>query len=102
MEKCYPPEWEHDPENGIQMVLAKVPYRETWEAMEMLKEKGLVKNIGATPHPHPPLRARLFEFLRFFPRKVGIVATHACTWHLLHMEDYFVTFHPTHLITYHH
>ena len=45
-EERYPPEWEFEPGKG--MVLADVPYRETWEAMEKLKAQGLVKNIGVS------------------------------------------------------
>jgi D-xylose reductase len=43
----YPPEWIHDPNAASpRMEGADVPIHETWEAMENLVAKGLVKNIG--------------------------------------------------------
>ncbi|WP_426370378.1 aldo/keto reductase [Pseudocolwellia sp. HL-MZ7] len=43
----YPPEWIMDPESETpEMVIAPVPLQETWQAMEALSEKGLVKEIG--------------------------------------------------------
>jgi diketogulonate reductase-like aldo/keto reductase len=48
-EKRYPPEWIFDPDAADpQMVLSDVPISETWAAMENLKKKGLVKNIGVS------------------------------------------------------
>lgn len=50
IEKNYPPEWIHDaavPELN-RMILADVPYSETWAAMEGLVESGLCKNIGVS------------------------------------------------------
>jgi len=47
IEVRYPPEWIHDPSApNPKMELANVPIRETWEAMEALIGKGLVRNIG--------------------------------------------------------
>lgn len=46
-EHRYPPEWEHEPGKEA-MVLANVPYQETWEAMENLVAKGLVRSIGVS------------------------------------------------------
>ncbi|KAJ2162500.1 D-xylose reductase [Coemansia sp. RSA 552] len=40
----YPPEWHYEP--GGEVIPVKVPFRETWEAMEALYEEGLAKNIG--------------------------------------------------------
>jgi diketogulonate reductase-like aldo/keto reductase len=46
-EERYPPEWVHDPKaKEPKMEFANVSNRETWEAMEQLVEKGLVRNIG--------------------------------------------------------
>lgn len=43
----YPPEWLHDPDAAEpRMQPARVPIRETWEAMEALVRDGLVRNIG--------------------------------------------------------
>jgi D-xylose reductase len=43
----YPPEWIADPSaENPQMELAPVPLYETWQAMEALHTKGLVKQIG--------------------------------------------------------
>jgi D-xylose reductase len=41
----YPPEWITDPTFG-KMELAPVPLFETWQAMEVLQEQGLAKQIG--------------------------------------------------------
>jgi diketogulonate reductase-like aldo/keto reductase len=48
-EKRYPPEWIYDPDAADpQMIIADVPISETWAAMENLKSKGLVRNIGVS------------------------------------------------------
>lgn len=50
-ETRYPPEWVHDPdgdESTKKMIVDPVPYRETWEAMEALVEKGLARDIGVS------------------------------------------------------
>lgn len=47
LETRYPPEWIFDPESDTpEMITAPVPLHETWQAMELLSEKGLVKEIG--------------------------------------------------------
>ena len=47
-ETRYPPEWVYDPDGpDPKMELVKVPYEETWRAMEDLHAKGLARNIGA-------------------------------------------------------
>jgi D-xylose reductase len=46
-EHRYPPEWFHDPSaSHPAMKPIKVPYSETWGAMERLVEAGLVRRIG--------------------------------------------------------
>lgn len=46
-ETRYPPEWIHDPDAAApKMELVKVPYEETWRAMEELHAKGLARSIG--------------------------------------------------------
>jgi len=48
IEARYPPEWtdlQSEPNAG-KVIFDPVPYRETWEAMEALKESGKAKNIG--------------------------------------------------------
>lgn len=46
-ETRYPPEWLFDPAAAQpKMEIDPVPLSDTWKAMEGLKEKGLVKNIG--------------------------------------------------------
>ena len=46
-EERYPPEWFFAPEEiNPQMKLARVPLADTWKAMENLKIKEIVKNIG--------------------------------------------------------
>ena len=43
----YPPEWIYDPSSSNPKIeQIKVPYIETWRAMEQLKIKGLTKHIG--------------------------------------------------------
>lgn len=47
IETRYPPEWLFDPDaDNPQMKRARVPLHETWQAMEALVGKGLVKRIG--------------------------------------------------------
>jgi diketogulonate reductase-like aldo/keto reductase len=47
IETRYPPEWIHDPSTANpKMEYANVPIHETWEGMEGLVAKGLVRNIG--------------------------------------------------------
>lgn len=47
-EERYPPEWTDAPENSGKMHLDRVPFRETWEAMEQLKASGKAKHIGVS------------------------------------------------------
>ncbi|KAJ2299649.1 hypothetical protein IWW55_004129 [Coemansia sp. RSA 2706] len=42
--ECYPPEWRDGGDGPV--VPAKVPFHETWEAMEALYNDGLAKNIS--------------------------------------------------------
>eukprot|EP00927_Polykrikos_kofoidii_P000851 TRINITY_DN10323_c0_g1_i2.p1 TRINITY_DN10323_c0_g1~~TRINITY_DN10323_c0_g1_i2.p1 ORF type:complete len:402 (-),score=56.78 TRINITY_DN10323_c0_g1_i2:51-1205(-) len=45
----YPPGWIFDPDAAdAKMVLSNVPISETWQAMEALQSKGLVKRIGVS------------------------------------------------------
>lgn len=47
IEERYPPGWFHDPEaTEPAMEFDRVPIAETWEAMERLRQAGLVRNIG--------------------------------------------------------
>ena len=47
IDERYPPEWLYKHPNGhISMELEQVPLNETWEAMEVLTESGLVRHIG--------------------------------------------------------
>ncbi|KAJ2450986.1 hypothetical protein EV183_003915 [Coemansia sp. RSA 2336] len=43
-ETRYPPEWKHEVDGPV--IPVKVPFQETWEAMEALYNEGLAKNIG--------------------------------------------------------
>jgi len=46
-EERYPPEWFNDPSSpDPKMIPSKIPLSDTWRAMELLKESGLVKHIG--------------------------------------------------------
>lgn len=46
-ETRYPPEWVFDPSaEKPAMVYAPVPFQETWQAMEALAARGLVRNVG--------------------------------------------------------
>jgi diketogulonate reductase-like aldo/keto reductase len=66
IEKRYPPEWIFDPDSKDpkekMMIPVNVTLRETWGAMEQLKEKGLAREIGVSNHTcqvrgchtHPP------------------------------------------------
>lgn len=46
-ETRYPPEWVHDPEGpNPRMEMARVPFSETWGAMEDLANSGKTRNIG--------------------------------------------------------
>ena len=46
-EERYPPEWFNDPNSpDPKMIPSKIPLSDTWRAMELLKESGLVKHIG--------------------------------------------------------
>ncbi|CAE7595112.1 XYL1 [Symbiodinium natans] len=44
----YPPKWTDQPGNAGKIILDRVPYRETWEAMEALQEVGKAKHIGVS------------------------------------------------------
>ena len=62
----YPPGWVPDPAVSDTMEFAPVPVRETWEAMEKLVEKGLVKNIGLSNWNAQGLRD-IFSYARIKP-----------------------------------
>ena len=46
-EERYPPEWFNDPDSpNPKMIPSKVPLSDTWHAMELLKQDGMVKYLG--------------------------------------------------------
>lgn len=74
IETRYPPEWLHDPDAAEpKMHRAKVPLQATWEAMEALVDKGLVKNIGVCNY-NSALVHDLMTYARIKPAMLQIEA----------------------------
>merc|ERR1711892_58466 len=67
----YPPGWIPDPEASETMQFAAVPISDTWEAMEQLVEKGLVRNIGLSNWNAQGLRD-IFSYARIKPAVLQI------------------------------
>lgn len=68
----YPPEWIHDPTStDKKMVFAPVPVSDTWQGMEGLVEKGLVRNIGLSNWNAQGLRD-IFSYARIKPAVLQI------------------------------
>ena len=65
-EERYPPEWINDPNSEQKMEFAPVPVSSTWQAMEGLVEKGLVKNIGLSNWNAQGLRD-IFSYAKIKP-----------------------------------
>ena len=68
----YPPGWLPDPEASETMEFAAVPISDTWEAMEKLVEKGLVRNIGLSNWNAQGLRD-IFSYARIKPAVLQVV-----------------------------
>eukprot|EP00092_Neocalanus_flemingeri_P107510 GFUD01137986.1.p1 GENE.GFUD01137986.1~~GFUD01137986.1.p1 ORF type:complete len:325 (-),score=73.88 GFUD01137986.1:187-1161(-) len=68
----YPPEWINDPTSTEKkMELVPVPVSATWQAMEGLVEKGLVKNIGLSNWNAQGLRD-IFSYAKIKPSVLQI------------------------------
>lgn len=71
-EERYPPDWVYDTTAELpKMDLAKVPLHETWEGMETLHDKGLVKNIGVCNY-NSALMFDLVNYARIKPSVLQI------------------------------
>jgi len=70
-EERYPPEWINDPNSEQKMEFAPVPVSSTWQAMEGLVEKGLVKNIGLSNWNAQGLRD-IFSYAKIKPSVLQI------------------------------
>lgn len=68
----YPPEWLFDPEaDNPTMEIDPVPLRDTWQAMETLVEKGLVKQIGVCNY-NTALLHDLFAYAKIKPAMLQV------------------------------
>ena len=68
----YPPGWVVDPAVSNTMELSPVPIKDTWEAMENLVDKGLVKNIGLSNWNCQGLRD-IFSYARIKPSVLQVI-----------------------------
>jgi D-xylose reductase len=72
LETRYPPEWIFDPESETpEMITAPIPLHETWQAMELLSEKGVVKEIGVCNY-NSGLLNDLMSYARIKPTQLQI------------------------------
>ncbi|KAJ1719219.1 D-xylose reductase [Coemansia erecta] len=50
-EERYPPGWTVDGKDGGPLEYARVPYQDTWQAMELLVDQGVARSIGISNTP---------------------------------------------------
>ena len=71
-EERYPPEWFNDPDSpNPKMIPSKVPLSDTWHAMELLKQEGMVKYLGICNYP-TALIHDLMNYCRLKPNMLQI------------------------------